>query len=100
MAKPGRFDKGLLRQAGKDLAWVLAMGAQGGVMLALPVVAGLALGFWLDRQLQLGFPWFTLIMTLVGAILGPVILYRWVMSTVAERVQERLEVRERDEEKD
>jgi F0F1-type ATP synthase assembly protein I len=78
---------------------VLALGAQGGLLLALPVVAGLALGYWLDRQLALAFPWITLALTLVGAILGPVMLYRWVMSTVSERVQRRLEVREKDEEK-
>jgi hypothetical protein len=98
MAGPGRFDRELLSKAGKDAAWVLALGAQGGLLLALPVVVGLAIGFWLDRQLQLGFPWITLLMTLLGAVLGPVMLYRWVMSTVAERVQQRLKERERAEE--
>jgi F0F1-type ATP synthase assembly protein I len=88
-----------LRKAGKDAAWVLAMGAQGGLMLALPVVAGLALGFWLDRLLGLGFPWLTLVMTLIGAIVGPVLLYRWVMRTVAERVQERAKAKEADKER-
>jgi F0F1-type ATP synthase assembly protein I len=67
-------------------------------MLALPVVAGLALGFWLDRTLGLSFPWLTLVMTLAGAVAGPVLLYRWVMSTVAERVRQRMEAAEANKE--
>jgi len=94
----GGSSRGNLRKAGKDAAWVLAMGAQGGLMLALPVVAGLALGFWLDRTLGLGFPWLTLVMTLVGAVVGPVLLYRWVMRTVAESVQKRVEATQADKE--
>lgn len=88
-----------LREAGKDAAWVLSMGAQGGLMLALPVVAGVAIGFWLDRLFGLSFPWLTLVMTLVGAVVGPVLLYRWVMRTVAERVQDRARVSRPDKEK-
>jgi hypothetical protein len=99
MGGPGGFDRELLSKAGKDVAWVLALGAQGGLLLALPVVVGLAVGFWLDRQLQLGFPWITLLMTLLGAVLGPVLLYRWVMSTVAERMQQRFKEKESAEEK-
>jgi hypothetical protein len=88
-----------LREAGKDAVWLLSLGAQGGLMLALPVVVGVATGFWLDRLLGLGFPWLTLATTLVGAVVGPVLLYRWVMRTVAERVQERVEARKADKEK-
>jgi F0F1-type ATP synthase assembly protein I len=97
MRLPGSRE-GELREAGKDAAWVLSLGAQGGLMLALPVVAGVAIGFWLDRLLGLGFPWLTLVMTLVGAVVGPVLLYRWVMRTVAERVQERVKARKTDKE--
>ena len=86
------------RWTGKDVAWVLRIGAQGGVTLALPVLVGIALGYWLDRWLSLAFPWFTLILTVIGAVLGPAILYRWVVSTVARKVQERIGERNRDEE--
>jgi hypothetical protein len=32
----------------RDVPWALATSAQGGLLIALPVVAGLALGYWLD----------------------------------------------------
>lgn len=87
-----------LRRASKDASWVLALGVQGGLMLALPVIGGLAFGYWLDRLIGLGLPWLTLIMTLIGAIMGPILLYRWVMSSVTRRVERRLEYREQNEE--
>ena len=69
-----------------DVAWVLAIGAQGGLMVALPVVGGLALGYWLDMQFGT-LPWITLGLTLIGAMTGPVVLYRWVMSVVRQRME-------------
>jgi F0F1-type ATP synthase assembly protein I len=68
-----------------DAGWVLAMAAQGGLMIALPVLGGLALGYWLDNQLNT-LPWLSLILTLVGATVGPIMLYRWVTSSVAVRM--------------
>jgi F0F1-type ATP synthase assembly protein I len=75
------------RKPGKwvDAGWVLAMAAQGGLMIALPVLGGLALGYWLDNQLNT-LPWLSLILTLVGATVGPIMLYRWVTSSVAVRM--------------
>jgi ATP synthase protein I len=73
----------------RDIAWVLAIGAQGGLMVALPAVAGLALGFWLDNQFGT-LPWLTLICTLIGAMSGPVVLYRWVTNVVKQRVESRM----------
>lgn len=57
-------------------------------MVALPVVIGLALGYWLDSQFGT-LPWITLVLTLIGAMLGPVLLYRWVMSVVQRRMEEK-----------
>ena len=70
----------------RDVPWALATSAQGGLLIALPVVAGLALGYWLDGRFGT-LPWITLVLTLVGALLGPVLLYRWVMSVVQRRME-------------
>jgi F0F1-type ATP synthase assembly protein I len=69
-----------------DIAWMLAIGAQGGLMVALPVVGGLALGYLLDRRFGT-LPWITLALTLIGAMAGPVVLYRWVLSVVRQRME-------------
>jgi len=69
-----------------DIIWVLGMGARGGLMISLPVLAGVALGYWLDSRFGT-LPFITLALTLVGAIIGPVILYRWVISTVKQRME-------------
>ncbi len=80
-----------------DVAWVLAMGAQGGLMIALPVLIGLGVGFLLDKQFDT-VPWISLVLTLIGAILGPIVLYRWVTSTVAPQAENRIKNEKRDEE--
>jgi F0F1-type ATP synthase assembly protein I len=78
-----------------DAGWVLAMAAQGGLMIALPVLVGLVLGYWLDNQLNT-LPWLSLVLTLVGATAGPIMLYRWVTTAVKERIERRTN---QDEEK-
>jgi len=70
----------------KGIAWMLAISAQGGLMVALPVVGGLALGYWLDIQFGT-LPWITLILTLIGAMSGPVLLHRWALSAVKRRME-------------
>lgn len=75
-----------------DVAWMLAVSAQGGLMVALPVVIGLGVGYALDRYFDT-LPWITLSLVLVGAITGPVLLYRWATALVRERMAEK-----RDEE--
>jgi F0F1-type ATP synthase assembly protein I len=72
----------------RDVPWALATSAQGGLLIALPVVAGLALGYWLDGRFGT-LPWITLVLTLIGALLGPVLLYRWVMSVVQRRMERK-----------
>ena len=71
-----------------DITWMLAVSAQGGLMVALPVVLGLAVGYALDRYLDT-LPWITLALTLLGAISGPVLLYRWATAMVGQRREER-----------
>ena len=72
----------------RDIAWTLAIGAQGGLMVALPVVGGLALGYFLDSRFGT-LPWITLVLTLIGAMAGPVVLYRWVLSVVKQRMERK-----------
>jgi F0F1-type ATP synthase assembly protein I len=81
-----------------DAAWVLVMAAQGGLMIALPVLVGLAFGFWLDNRLNT-LPWISLGLTLVGATVGPIMLYRWVTSSVAERMESRTEPSNKNQER-
>jgi F0F1-type ATP synthase assembly protein I len=73
-----------------DVAWMLAVSAQGGLMVALPVVCGLGLGYALDRHFGT-VPWITLALTLIGAVTGPVLLYRWASSMVRQHVAEKQE---------
>ncbi len=71
-----------------DAAWVLGMAAQGGLIIAIPVLGGLALGFWLDNQFDT-LPFISLVLTLIGGIVGPFVLYRWVVSAVKQRMEHR-----------
>lgn len=61
--------------------WVLSVGSQAGLMLVGPVLLGIAAGYWLDRQLGT-LPVITLVLTLAGAVGGPIIVYRWVILQV------------------
>jgi F0F1-type ATP synthase assembly protein I len=76
----------------RDVVWVLAVASQGGLSIALPVLIGLAVGYWLDARLGT-LPWITLLLTLIGAVIGPIITYRWVVSSVRRRLE-----KEKDEE--
>ena len=66
----------------------MALGGQAGLLIAFPVLIGLGLGYVLDRRLDT-LPWLTLFLTLVGMVGGPVLVYRWVQSTVRERLDKR-----------
>ncbi len=71
----------------KDAFWVLAVGSQLGLSIALPVILGLAVGYWLDTRLGT-LPWITLLLVLIGTVSGPIIAYRWVISAVQKRFEE------------
>ena len=68
-----------------DVIWVLVLGAQGGLLLAIPVLGGLALGYYLDLQNN-SLPWFTVGLTLVGAVIGPISLHRFMKTVVKRRM--------------
>lgn len=71
----------------KDAVWVLAVGSQLGLSIALPVIIGLAVGYWIDTRLGT-LPWITLLLTLIGTVIGPIIAYRWVISTIRKWFKE------------
>lgn len=71
-----------------DIAWVLGIGGQAGLMLAFPVLLALALGYLLDRWLNT-LPWITLVFMFLGMIAGPFLVYRWVVKRVARRIEHR-----------
>jgi predicted F0F1-ATPase subunit len=90
VTKSFRGARALSQKFGKwaDAIWVVGMAAQAGFIIAIPVLAGLALGFWLDNQFNT-LPFISLILTLAGGIAGPVVLYRWVVSAVKQRMERR-----------
>ena len=71
----------------KEAVWVLAVGSQIGLSIALPVIIGLAVGYSIDTRLGT-LPWITLLLTLIGAGVGPIMAYRWAISTVRRRFKE------------
>jgi F0F1-type ATP synthase assembly protein I len=72
----------------KDVFRVLAVGSQVGLFIALPVVVGLAVGYWIDMRLG-SLPWITLLLTVIGTAIGPVIAYRWVVLTARQQFEEK-----------
>lgn len=75
-----------LKEVTKHL-WILGLSIQAALGIALPVLLGLGLGWWLDRLLN-SFPWITVILTAVGILAGPLIVYRWVTRKVEERLRQ------------
>lgn len=74
----------------RDIAWVLGIGSQAGLTLAVPVLLGLAVGYLLDRHLGT-LPWITLVLTLVGIVSGPIMVYRLVTRAVKDRLERKQE---------
>lgn len=74
----------------QNAIWGLTISAQGGLMVALPVIGGLALGYWLDMRFGT-LPWITMVITLVMSAIGPLLLFRWVKKVVKQRRQKRQE---------
>ena len=67
--------------------WILWLSIQAAVGIALPVLLGVGVGWWLDHHLNTSFPWITVVLTAVGMFAGPVIIYRWVTRKVEQRLR-------------
>jgi ATP synthase protein I len=74
----------------KDAIWALALATQVGGAIAVPVLLGLAVGWWIDNRLHT-LPWITLLLTFVGVVVGPIIAYRWVTEAVKQHIMENKE---------
>ncbi len=68
-----------------DLLWALSMAARGGLLIAAPVLIGITAGFILDRYFGT-LPFISLALTAIGGIIGPIMLYRWVVAAVKRRI--------------
>jgi len=68
----------------KDIAWVLSIASQLGISIAGSVLIGLVVGWWLDNRLHT-LPWITLLLTLAGTIVGPIIAYRFLIKAIQQQ---------------
>ena len=67
--------------------WVLSVAGQAGMYIALPVLAGLAAGYFLDRLFGT-YILFAVLLSLAGFGVGIYLVYRWVQTTVKHRLDE------------
>ncbi len=80
----------------RDMSYGCALASQVGLVIALPTLIGLSVGYWLDMRLDT-LPWIALALTAVGAVLGPVIAYRWVTTAMRHRFPPREQVEQAEE---
>ncbi|MGB2955469.1 MAG: AtpZ/AtpI family protein [Anaerolineales bacterium] len=72
----------------QDRVWVLAVAGQAGLIIAFPVILGVAVGIMLDRQFNT-IILFTFLLATAGFGAGAFLVYRWVNTTVKKRLQEQ-----------
>ncbi|MGB5932253.1 MAG: AtpZ/AtpI family protein [Anaerolineae bacterium] len=75
-----------LKEVTKHL-WILGFSIQAALGIALPVLLGVGVGWWLDSLLN-SFPWITVVLTAAGIFVGPIIVYRWVTRKVEQRLRQ------------
>lgn len=86
--EPGEeFDRAVRRKQGRRLRarmqresspWFgFGMFGLVGWSVALPTLAGIGLGIWLDRRIPMGFSW-TLTLMFAGLVLGCMNAWRWL----------------------
>ena len=71
----------------QDRVWVLAVAGQAGLIIAFPVILGVAVGIMLDRQFNT-LILFTILLATAGFGAGAFLVYRWVNTTVKKRLTE------------
>ena len=74
-----------LKEVTKHL-WILVLSIQAALGIALPVILGVGVGWWLDGFLN-SRPWITVVLTAVGIFAGPIIVYRWVTRRVEQHLR-------------
>ncbi|NQW10176.1 MAG: AtpZ/AtpI family protein [Alphaproteobacteria bacterium] len=61
----------------RSLLFGLGMFGMIGWSVAVPTLAGIFLGLWLDRTYPLGFSW-TITLLFMGVVVGALVAWRWV----------------------
>jgi len=75
--KAERKEKAGRQQPGRGVWFGIGMFGLVGWAVAVPTLAGIALGIWLDRIAPVGFSW-TLALLLAGVLLGCVNAWWWI----------------------
>ncbi len=76
------------QQKNIDIGYVMAMGMQLGLMIALPMVIAVALGIWVDKKLNT-FPIFLIVAILAGMGLTVVNVYKVIIPFLEKRSESR-----------
>ena len=71
----------------QERIWVLAVAGQAGIYIAFPVLAGLVIGYFLDRLFNT-YILFAALLSMAGFGAGIFLVYRWVQTTVKDRLDE------------
>ena len=69
----------------QERIWVLAVAGQAGLYIAFPVLAGMAVGYFLDRLFNT-YILFAALLSMVGFGAGVFLVYRWVQTTVKQHL--------------
>jgi F0F1-type ATP synthase assembly protein I len=69
----------------QERVWVLAVAGQAGLYIAFPVLAGMVIGYFLDRLFNT-YILFAALLSLAGFGAGIFLVYRWVQTTVKDRL--------------
>jgi len=72
----------------QERVWVLAVAGQAGMYIAMPVLIGVVIGYFLDRLLGT-YILFAVLLSLAGFGAGIYLVYRWVQTTVKTRLTEK-----------
>jgi F0F1-type ATP synthase assembly protein I len=71
----------------QERIWVLAVAGQAGIYIAFPVLAGMVIGYFLDRLFNT-YILFAALLSMAGFGAGIFLVYRWVKTTVKDRLDE------------
>ena len=72
----------------QERVWVLAVAGQAGMYIAFPVLLGLVIGYFVDRLFGTKIL-FAAFLSLAGFGAGVYLVYRWVQTTVKNRLNEK-----------
>ena len=71
----------------QERIWVLAVAGQAGFFIAFPVLVGMVIGYFIDRLFNT-YILFAALLSMAGFGAGIFLVYRWVKTTVKDRLKE------------